>query len=116
MRFAFVIIENERSRKSVVEDRAAHRRGIEEWMKRAAAEGYLLGGEAFETESIAPVTIRRDADLAPVVTEGPFAGSDETLGGYILIEAAGMQEAVEIAKSWPATGESLEVRPLWEAS
>ncbi|WET81603.1 YciI family protein [Amycolatopsis sp. QT-25] len=75
-----------------------------------------FGGEAFETESTPAVTIRRDADLAPVVIEGPFTGSDETLGGFILIKAEGMQEAIEVAKSWPVTRETLEIRPLWEAA
>ncbi|MEU3892203.1 YciI family protein [Streptomyces sp. NPDC029041] len=115
MKFAIVIIENAESRRQIQEDRASFRKQIEGWMGQQAQAGALVGGEAFETESIAPVTVRRDADGARKAVEGPFAGGDETLGGYIIVEAADREAAVEIAKTWP-TPETLEVRPLWVAS
>jgi hypothetical protein len=47
------------------------------------------------------------------VTDGPFSEAKEVLGGFNLIEAADMKEAVEIAKEfpWARTG-CVEVRPL----
>jgi len=47
------------------------------------------------------------------VTDGPFSEAKEVLGGFNLIEAADMSEAVEIAKEfpWARTG-CVEVRPL----
>ena len=47
------------------------------------------------------------------VTDGPFSEAKEVLGGFNLIEAADMNEAVEIAKGfpWARTG-CVEVRPL----
>jgi len=47
------------------------------------------------------------------VTDGPFSEAKEVLGGFNLIEAADMNEAVEIAKEfpWVRTG-CVEVRPL----
>ena len=45
------------------------------------------------------------------MTDGPFAESKETLGGYYLIEAADLDEALEIAKEVPA-GVAVEVRPV----
>src|SRR5213596_1051815 len=47
------------------------------------------------------------------VTDGPFSEAKEVLGGFNLIEAADMNEAVEIAKEfpWARTG-CVEVRPL----
>ena len=49
----------------------------------------------------------------PRVTDGPFAEAKEVLGGFNIIEAADMNEALEIAMSfpWADTG-SLEVRPI----
>ncbi|MEU3838586.1 YciI family protein [Streptomyces sp. NPDC028635] len=114
MKFAIVIIENAESRRKIQEDRLAYRKQIEEWMGQQAQAGALVGGEAFETESVAPVTVRRTGDGTPKAVEEPFAGGDETLGGYILVEAADRDAAVEIAKTWP-TPETLEVRPLWVA-
>jgi hypothetical protein len=114
MKFAIVIIENTESRRRIQEDRLAYRKQIEAWMGEQAQAGVLVGGEAFETESVPPFTVRRGEDGIPTVTEGPFSGGEETLGGYVLVEAADRDAAVDIAKTWP-TPETLEVRPLWTA-
>jgi hypothetical protein len=49
-----------------------------------------------------------------VVADGPFAESKEAIGGYFLIEAESLDEAVEIARGWPILeyGASVEVRPV----
>ena len=56
------------------------------------------------------VRVRRGKASA---TDGPFAETKEVLGGFILIEAANMDEAVEIAAEIPmAKLGSIEVRPI----
>ncbi|MGH7924782.1 MAG: YciI family protein [Candidatus Binatus sp.] len=48
-------------------------------------------------------------------TDGPFAETKELLGGFILIDAANMDEAVDIAAGIPlAKLGSIEVRPIME--
>jgi hypothetical protein len=48
-------------------------------------------------------------------TDGPFAETKETLGGFFLIEAANLDEAIEVAAKWPsARFGSIEVRPVEE--
>ena len=49
-----------------------------------------------------------------VVADGPFAESKEAIGGYFLIEAESIDEAVEIARGWPILdyGATVEVRPV----
>ena len=42
-----------------------------------------------------------------VVTDGPFVESKEILGGFVIIEAADIDEALAIAGEWP----SLETLP-----
>lgn len=74
----------------------------------------LLGGAALEPAETA-TSIRRDGSGGFSVTDGPFAESKETLGGYYLIEAADLDEALEIAKEVPA-GVGVEVRPVRVAS
>jgi hypothetical protein len=115
VRFALVTIETDESRRHSREQRADHRARIEAWMAEQARRGTLVGGEAFDTEQLEPVTVRRDPTGTLSVTESPFAGEHETLGGYLLVEVADRDEAVELARSWP-TGETIEVRPLWSAS
>ena len=112
MKFALVIIETEDSRRHIRENRGVHRARIEAWMAEQAQAGKLVGGEAFETERIAPVTVRRTGAGEANVAEGPFAGESETLGGYLLVEVADRDEAVALARSWP-TAETIEVRPIW---
>ena len=47
-----------------------------------------------------------------MVTDGPFAETKEALGGFILVEARDMEEAVRLAENIPV-GKfgSIEVRP-----
>jgi hypothetical protein len=49
-----------------------------------------------------------------VVTDGPFTEAKDLIGGYLLIEAQDLHEAVEIAKGCPIfeEGGALEVRPI----
>jgi len=48
------------------------------------------------------------------VLDGPFAESKEAVGGYLVLHAANLNEAVEIARSMPTLsyGVSVEVRPI----
>ncbi|MDQ0679727.1 hypothetical protein QFZ30_003109 [Arthrobacter pascens] len=78
----------------------------QEFMQRR--NGSLLSGAALQPASTA-TSIRRHGSGGFTVTDGPFAESKETLGGYFLIEAADLDEALEIAKEVPA-GVGVEVR------
>jgi len=50
----------------------------------------------------------------PLVTDGPFAETKEAVGGFDLIEADSLEEAVEVALRHPvAEFGAIEVRPLW---
>jgi hypothetical protein len=77
----------------------------------AANQAALRGGEALQPTTTA-TTIRRDAAGGFAVTDGPFAETKEALGGFYLIEAADLDEAVAIAKQVPAGLGGVEVRPL----
>lgn len=48
------------------------------------------------------------------VVDGPFTETKEAVGGYLLLQAASLEEAVEIARSMPTLryGISVEVRPI----
>jgi hypothetical protein len=72
--------------------------------------GQLLGGDALQPTMTA-TSIRGD-----VVTDGPFAETKEALGGYYLIEASDLDQALDIAKLCPAAFGGVEVRPVMEFS
>lgn len=50
-----------------------------------------------------------------MITDGPFAETKEQIGGYFMIDAPTMEDAVEIAANWPsARFGTIEVRPVDE--
>lgn len=80
---------------------------------RSLRDDQLLGGNALRPVSTA--TTVRIQDGQRTVTDGPFAETREQLGGYYLIEAADLDEAIEIAARIPAASHGcVEVRPLME--
>ena len=71
----------------------------------------FLGGNRLHPPSAA-TTIRLRNNKC-LVTDGPFAETKEYLGGYLLIEAADLDEAVSIASRMPAARMAcVEVRPV----
>ena len=73
--------------------------------------GALRGGNALHPTGSA-TSIRREASGDLTVTDGAFAETKEALGGYYLIEAADLDEAVAVAKQVPARFGGVEVRPI----
>ena len=73
---------------------------------------HLAGDPLYPTKSATTVRVRNGRVSA---TDGPFAETKEQLGGYFLIEARDLNEAIQIAARIPAarTG-CVEVRPIWE--
>ena len=59
-------------------------------------------------------TCVRVAGGRTLMTDGPFADTKEVLGGFVLIEAANLDEAIELAARIPVTrfGGIVEVRPV----
>jgi len=73
--------------------------------------GLFIAASALQGASTAR-TIRRRGRPAPMVTDGPFAETKEVLGGFIFVEAADMDAAVEIASQIPVGRyATVEVRP-----
>jgi hypothetical protein len=70
----------------------------------------LRGGNALQPTATATSIRGKGDDFT--VTDGPFAETKEALGGYYLIEAADLDEAIAIAKQVPAPYGGVEVRPI----
>lgn len=77
------------------------------------AQGHFLGANPLHPTSTA--TSVRIRDGKTLVTDGPFAETREQLGGYFLIEANHLDEAIAIATRIPgARVGTVEVRPVLE--
>ena len=75
------------------------------------AEGKMLAGDALQPTTTATTVRVRDGET--LLTDGPFAETKEQLGGYYLIEAESLDDAVDAARRIPgARGGSIEVRPV----
>jgi hypothetical protein len=74
-------------------------------------DGKLISTEPLQSARTA-VTVRVRHDRLTTV-DGPFAETKEQLGGYFLIEARDLNEAIQIAGRWPSARlGTIEVRPL----
>ncbi len=71
----------------------------------------IQGGNALQPTSTA-TTVRSDGAGGFTVTDGPFVETKEALGGYYLVEAADLDEAIALAKQVPSNFGALEVRPI----
>ena len=77
------------------------------------SQGHHLGGEALRPSGTATIVRVRNGSLA--VTDGPYAETKEQLAGFYLIDAADLNEAIQIAaRIPPARIGSIEVRPVRE--
>ena len=77
------------------------------------ARGQFVTGS--QLQPISTATSVRVRDGKELVTDGPFAETHEQLGGYFLIEAENLDEAVTWASKMPhlSDGGVVEVRPIW---
>ena len=70
----------------------------------------IAGGNALQPTTTA-TSIRPDG-AGFTVTDGPFLETKEALGGYYLIEAADLDEAISISKGIPMPAGGVEIRPV----
>jgi hypothetical protein len=82
--------------------------------QRMIDAGVMLSGDGLKpTSKGARVRFGRGK---PVVTDGPFTETKEILGGFWMIEAKSLAEAVEWARQAPCpAGEMIEIRQVYEA-
>ena len=75
--------------------------------------GHYLESAALEDEHAATTVRVRNGKMS--TTDGPFAETKEQLGGFYLIEARDLNDAIQVASKIPSarTG-SIEVRPIME--
>lgn len=77
------------------------------------ANGHLVDARPLKSAATATTVRVRDGNLS--TTDGPFAETKEQIGGYFLIEARDLNEAIQVAARWPAARiGSVEVRPVEE--
>jgi hypothetical protein len=88
-------------------DRHGHRT-----RRRARFKGTNRIGKTSWSTKPAVTTVRKTFSGKPTTSDGPFAETKEQLGGYYLIKAKDLDEALALAAEIPIPVASLEVRPV----
>jgi hypothetical protein len=112
MKYAILILDTEAARQLSKSEAEARYQDIIAWYEKRGAEGSLADGGAELQDASTARTVR-----ASGVTDGPFIEAKEVVGGFSILEATTIDEAVEIARTWPGVDRGLvtiEVRPVVE--
>jgi hypothetical protein len=114
MRYLLLIYGDEKAAESArPEDRQAVFDAYFKYSSFLTERGANLAGEALvPTEQATTVRVR---DGKTMTTDGPFAETKEQLGGFYMVEAANLDEAIEYAEKLPGSWHgSVEIRPIFE--
>jgi hypothetical protein len=112
MKYLCLIYENESASKDMTREQGqammADYFAFTDGIKKS---GHYVGGEALKPTATASTVRVRQGKVS--TTDGPFAETKEQLGGFYLIEAKDLNDAIQVASRIPGakTG-SIEVRPV----
>lgn len=114
MRYLCMIYDDEKTWASMSkEDSGAYMGEYFAFTEGIKKSGHYVGGEALQPVSTATTVRVRNGKMS--TTDGPFAETKEQLGGYYLIEARDLNDAIQVAAKIPSARlGSIEVRPIME--
>ena len=110
MEYALVIFHDETGDLSPaqIDEHPQHRA----WLDEVRRRGVLAGGQRLQPAGSGR-TVRTRADRT-LVSDGPFIEAREQVGGFVLLDCADIDEAVELAALHPfAALGAIEVTPVW---
>ncbi len=111
MQYLLLIYENQANRPAWEPGKTPMLEEYRRFTESIQKSGHMLGGHALQ--STATATTVRVRDGKTLTTDGPFAETREQLGGYYLVEAKDLDEAIQIAARIPSARlGSIEVRPV----
>ena len=112
MKYLCLIYEEESALNRLAKDEwAALRRETLDYVEAVESQGRLLRAEPLKSATTALTLQVRGGKLS--LSDGPFAETKEQIGGFFLIEAKDLNEAIQIASRWPSARlGTIEVRPV----
>jgi hypothetical protein len=112
MKYLCLIYENEKAFETLPKEESDQ--VFSDYMKFTediGKSGHLLGGEALQPTTAATTVRVRNGKVS--TTDGPYVETKEQLGGYYLIEAKDLNDAIQVAGRIPgARYGGIEVRPI----
>lgn len=116
MKYMLLVHHNEESfrKRSDVERQQMLQESVQLAQQLHASGHYLAAAPLHPTSETTCVRVR---DGKPLVTDGPFVETREQIGGYFLIEAKNLDEAIGIAARIPGARIGIvEIRPVTEVA
>ncbi|HSG89658.1 MAG TPA: YciI family protein [Pseudomonadales bacterium] len=115
MKYLCLAYEEERTLDALSQDEwEALRKETLDYVEELSRSGRLILTHALQSVRNATTVRVRHGKLS--TTDGPFAETKESLGGFFLVEARDLNEAIQVASRWPSARlGSIEVRPIEEA-
>jgi len=111
MQYLFLIYQPTATAEPTEAEMAAMWEAYGAFNREAVDRGVIRGGEALAPVSAATTVRVRGAGT--LITDGPFAETKETLGGYYLLDCRDLDEAIEFAAKIPgARNGAIEIRPI----
>ncbi len=112
MEYLLTIYQSEAAMRNATEgDRNAMFKEYGAFTQEIIKSKHMKGGNALEPSSTATTVRVREGKT--LTTDGPFAETKEQLGGYYLVDAKDLDEAIKLAARIPgAKIGSIEVRPV----
>ena len=112
MQYALLIYTEEPTKAPTDEAIAAEMEAYDGFTRHVTERGAMKAGEALHPASTATTVRVRDGQT--VTTDGPFAETKEVLGGFYIVEAADLDEAIDYAARIPGAARgSIEIRPIF---
>jgi hypothetical protein len=81
---------------------------VGQWFEEHRAK--ITGGNQLASPSTATTVRPSHNGSEPLVTDGPFMEGNEVIGGYVEVEVPDLDEALRMARGWPAG--PVEIRPV----
>ena len=109
IRYLLLISADEDLEPDIVSEEGLRR--FHEWLADLDRRGVLRSHEGLHPSRTATTVRVRDGEV--LLTDGPFMETKDQIGGFVLIECADLDEAVEIAAGHPAARfGQVEIRPV----
>jgi hypothetical protein len=113
MRYALLIYTAEQTEEPPPDVQQAVTDGYNAFTNHVKERGAYEAGEALDPTSTATTVRVRDGKT--LTTDGPYAETKEALGGFYLVQAADLDEAIAYAAMIPGAREgAIEVRPIYD--
>ena len=113
MRYALLIYTEESTEQPTAEVMRSVMEAYNAFGDHIRARGAFEAGEALD--SVTTATTVRVRDGKTLTTDGPFAETKEALGGFYIVDAADLDEAIGYAAMIPGAQQgSIEIRPIYD--